>query len=624
VLPDDGRPARREPVNPRRSGSALALATRMAQTVGDFLVSRLHAWGISRIYGYPGDGINGILGALNRAENRVRFVQTRHEEMAAFMACAHAKFTGEVGVCLATSGPGAIHLLNGLYDAQLDHQPVVAIVGQSSRMAIGGSYQQEVDLVSLFKDVAHEYVHMATTPEQVRHLVDRALRIARVERTVTCIIFPNDVQELDAVEEPPRAHNTIHSGVGLSLPHIVPKDVDLQRAADVLNAGERVAMLVGAGALRAGDEVVEVAEALGAGVAKALLGKAVVPDDYPFVTGPIGLLGSKPSYDMMLDCDTLLMVGSSFPYSEFLPKAGQARGVQIDIDGRMLSIRYPMEVNLIGDAAETLRALLPLLKRKANRRWRETIERNMAEWWDVLEARAMNSANPINPQRVFWELSPRLPDDCILSADSGSTASWYARDLKFRRGMMGSLSGNLATMGPAVPYAIAAKFCHPDRVVIALAGDGAMQMNGLNGLITISKYWKEWSDPRLIVLVLNNRDLNMVTWEQRVLAGDPRFFASQDLPDFPYADYGKSLGLDGIRIDRPDDIGRAWDRALSAERPFVLEALTDPDVPPMPPHITFEQARAFTSSVLKGDAEALGFLRQTFKDAAASYVPRRK
>jgi pyruvate dehydrogenase (quinone) len=591
-------------------------------TVSDFLLERLYDWGVRRIYGYPGDGINGIMGALARVEERIQFIQTRHEELAAFMACAHAKFTGEVGVCLATSGPGAIHLLNGLYDAKLDHQPVLAIVGQQKRAALGGSYQQEVDLVSLFKDVAHEYVHMATTPEQMRHLADRAMRIAKVDRTVTCLIVPHDVQELSAVETPPREHGTVHSGIGAPDPHVVPQESDLRRGAEVLNAGERVAMLVGAGALHATDEVIEVADVLGAGVAKALLGKAAVPDDLPFVTGAIGLLGTRPSWNLMAGCDTLLMVGSSFPYSEFLPREGQARGVQIDIDGRMLSIRYPMEVNLIGDSRATLRALLPYLRRKDDRSWRESIEADIAEWWKLLEARAMSEAVPINPQRVFWELSPRLPEDCILTADSGSSANWFARDLRIRRGMMASLSGTLATMGPAVPYAVAAKFCHPHRDVIALAGDGAMQMNGINELITIAKYWEQWSNPRLVVLVLNNRDLNQVTWEQRALSGDPRFEASQHIPDFPYARYAESLGLIGVRVDHPDEIGPAWDRVLGADRPAVLEAVTDPNVPPMPPHITWEQARAFAASLLKGDAEALGVIRQTFKDAVQSYVRR--
>ena len=593
-------------------------------SVSDHLISRLREWDVDRIYGYPGDGINGIMGALQRAgDDAPSFVQVRHEEMAAFMACAHAKFSGRPGVCLATSGPGAIHLLNGLYDAKMDHQPVVAIVGQQALSALGGDYQQEVDLQGLFKDVAREYVHMVATPDQVRHLVDRAFRIAISERTVTCVIVPNDVQEEDAVESPPRMHGTIHSSAGYRSPSVVPHDDDLRQAAEILNSGEKVAILAGAGALHAADEVAEVADVLGAGVAKALLGKAAVPDDLPFVTGSIGLLGTKPSWDMMMGCDTLLMVGSSFPYSEFLPKEGQARGVQIDIDGRMLGIRYPMELNLVGDSAATLRALLPHLQRKTDRGWREEIEQGVADWWQVLERRAMQDADPINPQRVFWELSPRLPDRAILTSDSGSAANWYARDVKLRRGMSASLSGNLATMGPGVPYAIGAKFAHPDRPVIALVGDGAMQMNGINELITIAKYWKQWSDPRLVVLVLNNRDLNQVTWEQRAMEGDPKFEASQDLPDFPYAEYARMVGLGGVRVDDPDALGSAWDEALSSDRPFLLEAVTDPDVPPLPPHITLKQAKAMTFALAKGDPDFGDIVRQTLKDKVSEYLPSR-
>jgi pyruvate dehydrogenase (quinone) len=589
-----------------------------SETVGDFLLKRLSAWGVKRIFGFPGDGINGILGALNRAGDRFEFVQVRHEEMAAFMACGHAKFTGEIGVCLATSGPGAIHLLNGLYDAKKDHQPVLAIVGQQARTSLGGDYQQEVDLVSLFKDVANQYVHMATAPAQVRHLVDRAIRIAKSEQSVTCLVIPNDLAEMEAVETPPRTHGTVHSGVGYTSPRILPAEDDLKRAAMVLNEGKKVAMLVGQGALNATDEVIEVAELLGAGVAKALLGRASPPDDLPYVTGSIGLLGTNPSWELMTGCDTLFMIGSAFPYSEFLPEEGQARGVQIDIDGRMVSIRYPMEVNLIGDSKETLRALIPHLKRKEDRSWQEHIKEEVAEWWKVVEARSKVKADPINPQRVFYELSSRLPDNCILTSDSGSAANWYARDLKFRRGMMGSLSGGLATMGPGVPYAIAAKFAFPSRVAIALVGDGAMQMNGINELITISKYWKKWSDPRLIVLVLNNRDLNQVTWEQRVQSGDPKYVASQDIPDFPYARYAELLGLAGIRIDEPDAIGGAWDRALAADRPVVLEAVTDPDIPPLPPRITAKQAKAYMSALLHGDPDAYGIAKKSTKELLRS------
>jgi pyruvate dehydrogenase (quinone) len=596
----------------------------MSETVGDFLLARLAGeWGVKRIYGYPGDGINGIIGSFEREGPRPEFIQTRHEEMAAFMASAHAKFTGEAGVCLATSGPGAIHLLNGLYDAKLDHQPVVAIVGQQARAGLGGNYQQEVDLQTLFKDVAHEYVHTAAEPAQVRHLIDRAMRIALAERTVTCLILPNDLQEEEAVPTPPHAHGTVHSSPGYERPEIVPSDAQLSRAAEVLNAGERVAMLVGAGTLGAENEVIEVADMLGAGVAKALLGKAALPDELPYVTGSIGLLGTKASWDLMQECDTLLMVGSSFPYSEFLPEEGQARGVQIDIDGRMLGIRYPVEVGLVGDSAETLRALRGQLFRKEDRSWREQVEANMREWWELIEKRAMQPADPVNPQLVFHELSKRLPDDVILTSDSGSAANWFARDLKLRSGMMASLSGTLATMGAGVPYAIGAKFAHPERPVIALVGDGAMQMNGLAELITIAKYRERWADQRLIVLVLNNRDLNQVTWEQRAMSGDPKFEGSQDLPDVPYARWAEMLGLNGIRTEAPEEIGDCWEQALASDRPTVLEVVTDPEVPPLPPHITLEQAKSFASAVLKGDPGAGKIIRQSLRQKLPGAIPGR-
>ncbi len=586
----------------------------MSKQVSDFLIERLLEWDIKRLFGYPGDGINGIMGALDRAKDKIDFIQVRHEENAAFMACGHAKFTGEVGVCLATSGPGAVHLLNGLYDAKMDHQPVVAIVGQQKSISLGGDYQQEIDLISLYKDVAHEYVHMVTDPIQMRQIIDRAIRIAKAKRTVTCVIIPNNVQEMDAVEVPPRKHGSVHTGVGFAEARLIPLESDLHKAAQVLNEGKKVAMLVGAGAKGAASEVKQVADLLGAGIAKALLGKDVLPDDLPYVTGAIGLLGTEPSWEMMTDCDTLLMVGSSFPYSEFLPKEGDARGVQIDIDGGMLSLRYPMEVNLLGDSRAALKALIPLLDRKEDRSWREKIEDGMKKWWKVVEARAENSAKPLNPQRVFSELSPRLPDKCILTSDSGSAANWFARNLKLKEGMMASLSGNLATMCPGVPYAIAAKFAYPKRVAIALVGDGAMQMLGINGLITIAKYWKRWDDPRLVILVLHNNDLNQVTWEQRVMTGNPEFTGSQNVPDFPYATYAESLGLKGVRIDHPDEVARGWETALGADRPTVYEAITDPDTPPLPPHITFEQMVKFSKTLIKGDPKEVGIIKQTYKD----------
>jgi len=594
----------------------------MAQTVGDFIVERLHAWGVRKIFGYPGDGINGVFGALNRANGKIQFIQARHEEMAAFMASAYAKFTGELGVCIATSGPGASHLVTGLYDARLDHMPVLAITGQQSRNALGGHYQQEVDLPSLYKDVAGAFVQQASAAPQVRHMVDRAIRVAVGERRVTAIILPNDLQEAD-YEEPPRLHGTLHSGIGFSKPRTVPYERDLKRAADVLNAGKKVAMLVGAGALGATDEVIAVADKLGAGAAKALLGKAALPDDLPWVTGSIGLLGTEPSYELMMECDTLLMIGSGFPYSEFLPEEGQARGVQIDIAPDMLSLRYPMEVNLVGDAAETLRALLPLLRQQSNTSWRNDIAKGLTKWWRTLEDRATQPAVPVNPQAVAWELSPRLPERAIITSDSGSCANWYARDLKIRRGMMASLSGGLASMGAAVPYAIAAKFAHPDRPVIALVGDGAMQMNNMAELITVAKYWRQWSDPRWIVCVFNNEDLNQVTWEQRVQEGDPKFEASQDIPNVPYHRFGEMIGLHGIYVDRADALGAAWDEALGSKWPVVLEVKTDPEVPPLPPHITLKQALNFTRTLLKGDPREGGIIRDTTRQVLSSILPGR-
>jgi len=594
----------------------------MATTVGDFVWQRLQDWGVKRVFGYPGDGINGLVGALDRTQGRIEFVQARHEEMAAFMAAAHAKFTGEVGVCIATSGPGAIHLLNGLYDARMDHMPVLAIVGQQARAALGGHYQQEVDLATLFKDVAGAFVQQASVPEQVRHLIDRAMRVAQADRRVTCIILPNDLQEMPAVETPPHVHGTLLSGIGYDAPVVVPDEAALRRAAGVLNSGRQVALLVGAGALRATEEVIAVADRLGAGIAKALLGKAAVPDDLPYVTGAIGLLGTKPSWDMMQHCDTLLMIGSGFPYAEFLPKEGRARGVQIDLDPGMLSLRYPMEVNLVGDAAATLRALLPMLEEKRHDRWRQRVQGWVQEWWKVLESRAMHEAEPLNPQRVFWELSPRLPQDVIIAGDSGSHTNWYARDVKLRRGMMASLSGGLASMGSGMPYAIAAKFAHPDRPVLAICGDGAMQMNGLAELITVQKYWRQWSDPRFIVLVLNNRDLNQVTWEQRVLGGDPKFVGSQSLPDIRYARFAEMLGLRGIFVDSPDRVGSAWEEAFAAREPLVVEFFTDPNVPPLPPHITLKQARAFAASLV-GEPERRSVLANTAREVVSTLLPGR-
>ncbi|MEW1848064.1 thiamine pyrophosphate-requiring protein [Nonomuraea angiospora] len=596
----------------------------MAPTVADYLLLRLRQWDVDHLFGYPGDGINGIIAALGRADDRPRFVQSRHEEMSAFEAVGYAKFTGKPGVCLATSGPGAIHLLNGLYDAKLDHVPVVAIVGQTARSAMGGHYQQEVDLLSLFKDVASAYVQMATVPAQLPNLIDRAMRIAVAERAPTAVIIPSDLQE-EPYEPPAHAFKNVPSSApGYTAPVTRAPDAEVARAAEVLNAGSKVAMLVGQGARSAAAEVIEVAELTGAGVAKALLGKDVLPDDLPYVTGSIGLLGTRPSYELMRDCDTLLIVGSNFPYTQFLPPFGEARGVQIDIDGRMIGMRYPTEVNLVGDAAETLRALIPLLNRKQDRSWRDTVEGNLARWWNTVERQAKVEADPINPMLLFWELNSRLPQNAIVTADSGSAANWYARDLKIRAGVRGSLSGTLATMGPGVPYAIGAKFGHPDRPVIAFVGDGAMQMNGLAELITIKRYASQWADPRLIVAVLHNNDLNQVTWELRAMGGAPKFEESQTLPDVSYAGFARSLDLEGIEVEKPEAIGPAWDRALAADRPVVLDVHCDPDIPPIPPHTDFEQLKDAAEAIIKGDPDAIGVVKKGLKTKAQELFARGK
>jgi len=592
----------------------------MSMTVADRLLERLREWGVEQVFGYPGDGINGLVGAFSRADDRPRFIQARHEEMAAFEAVGYAKFGDRPGICMATSGPGAIHLLNGLYDAKLDHVPVVAIVGQTNRTAMGGSYQQEVDLLSLFKDVASDYVQMVTVPEQIPNVLDRAIRIAMSRRAPTAIIVPNDVQELD-YEPPTHEFKMVPSSLGMSWPSSAPDQESLHRAAEILNAGSKVALLVGQGARSASSEVEQVAELLGAGVAKALLGKDVLSDELPFVTGSIGLLGTRPSYEMMGDCDTLLTVGSNFPYTQFLPDLDQARAVQIDIDGSLIGMRYPYEVNLVGDARTTLRALIPMLQRKDDRSWREGLEKKVARWWEVMESEALVAAKPVNPMRIFSEFSKQAPTDSMIAADSGSAANWYARQVRMRGSMRGTLSGTLATMGPAVPYAIGAKFARPDRPAIAFEGDGAMQMNGLAELLTIARYHREWSDPRLVVAVLHNNDLNQVTWELRAMGGTPSFIESQALPETSYADFAASIGLGALTVTDPEDLEDAWRQALSADRPFVLDVHCDPDVPPIPPHATLEQMTDMATALIKGDASRWGVIKEGIKTKAQELLP---
>jgi pyruvate dehydrogenase (quinone) len=596
----------------------------MSELVADYVLKRLREWDVHRIYGYPGDGINAFLGALDRAEGDPEFIQTRHEEMAAFMACGHGKFAGPdiPGVCMATSGPGAVHLLNGLYDAKLDHVPVLAIVGQQKRTSLGSHYQQEIDLQVLFTDVS-EYVQMCTEPAQARHLIDRAIRIALDTKSVCTLIFPNDVAEEKAVESPPRTHGSVYSSIGYSRPRVLPQESEIQHAAEILNDGEKVAILIGQGARGAASEVEQVADLLGAGVAKALLGKDVLADHLPYVTGAIGLLGTIPSDTMMMECDTLLMIGTSFPYAEFLPKEGQARCVEIDLKASMIGIRYPAEVMLIGDAKETLQALMPHLIRKEDRSWREKIEKSVEEWWEIVEKRSLEDANPMNPQRVAHELSQVLPDDAIITADSGSSTNWFARQVKLKHGNLASLSGTLATMVPGVPYAIAAKFAHPERPVICFVGDGAFQMLGMNEMLTVKRYMEQWDDKRLIFCVFDNQDLNQVTWEQRVMEGDPKFPGSQWLPDFDYAAYAELCGLKGIFCDNGDDMRSAWEQALGAGTPVVLHVKTDPEVPPLPPHITFEQAKKMAGAMM-GDPERVGVMEKALKGKLTEFTEHLK
>jgi pyruvate dehydrogenase (quinone) len=589
-------------------------------TVAHFALERLKEHGVRHVFGYPGDGINGFLGALH--ESDIEFIQTRHEEIAAFAATAHAKLTDEVGVCMATSGPGAIHLLNGLYDAKLDHQPVVAIVGQQKTFSLGANYQQEVDLQVLFKDVASEFVQYCMHPGQIRQLIDRAVKIAKASRSVTCVIVPEDIQE-EKYSDPPREHGVVYTSPDGNLrPRVIPPASEIAKAAEVLNSAQRVGILIGQGAAHAADEVTQAADLLGAGVAKALNGRDALPDDLPFVTGSIGLLGTKPSHDMVMNCDCLLMIGTSFPYAEWLPEPGSCKVVEIDLDARMIGIRIPPDVSLVGDAGDTLRELIPHLERKEDRAWRQEIEQEVERWWEILADRSMLDANPLNPQRVFHELSPRLPDNCILTADSGSATNWWARQLKLRRGMKAALSGTLATMCPGVPYALAAKFAYPDRPVIACLGDGAMQMLGINALIDVAYRYPDWSNKQLVVLVLNNGDLNQVTWEQRVLAGDPKLDASQVLPDFPFARYAELLDLRGLRVDSPDQVADAWDEALASDRPVVYEAITDPEVPPLPPHIKLTQAQHMAKALAKGEPAAAEIAKQSVKGKIQEFVNR--
>jgi pyruvate dehydrogenase (quinone) len=583
--------------------------------VAAHILDRLHQWGVGRVYGYPGDGIGGLIAGLaERPETDgrrdIEFVQVRHEETAGFAATADVKYGGHrLGCCLVTSGPGALHALNGVYDAFLDRVPMVAVLGQTALSALGGNYYQEVDLHSVYKDVG-----------QAEHMVDRACRTALAERGPTVLIVPSDVQEKDAVVDAPDQHGFFHTSAVPSSPVGAAAAPDVQRAADVLNAGEKVALLVGAGALGHADLVEQVADRLGAGAALALLGKTALDNRLPWVTGAIGLLGTTASWHLMRDCDTLLIIGSNMPYSEYYPGPGQARAVQIDLDGSRCGLRYATEVNLAGDAGATLAALLPLLVPHENQDWRAEIAQRKQRWEDYSAERAAAKADPVNPEAVVRGISDRLTDDAVIAVDCGTATSWYARDLQLRPSQQGSLAGLLLSMGGGMPYAIAAKFAHPDRPVLAMIGDGAMQMNGVNELITVRRYWERWATPSFVVLVLNNRDLSYVSWETRGTLGAKPDPESSSLPDVPYADWAKLLGLDGARLDHPDQIDSVLDAAFAADRPFVIDAVVDANVPLIPPHLTADQVLQTAKAEFSGDPAFFGILADGTRETIISGV----
>ncbi|MCF3139785.1 thiamine pyrophosphate-requiring protein [Paenarthrobacter sp. AR 02] len=555
------------------------------RTVSDLIVERLQAWGVDRVFGYSGDGINGFMGALRRVEGEIAFVQARHEEAAAFMAVGHGKYTGGVGVVTSTQGPGAVHLLNGLYDAKMDSVPVVAIIGQQSTSVLGSAYMQEIDLLTLFKDVAAQFAQLVSSAEQIPMVIDRAFRTALETKSPCVVIIPHDIQTAEA---PSLEHE---HGIVVTAPvwhpaEVMPRAEDLDQAADLLSVGERIALFVGQGARGAQAEVIALAQQLGAGITTSLLGKPWIDETLPFNTGTMGHLGTTASAYLLEHCDTLLIIGSNDPWTEFYPIPGTAKAVQIDIDGRKIANRYPVDVGLVGDAAGTLRALSQRLGAKgqpARNTWRTDVEDQVRAWRELSAGRAAIPAEPVNPELVVRELNGRLPGDAQVSIDVGSCVYWYARQLILPEGVPAHLSGTLASMGCAVPYGLAAKLAHPGRPVVALAGDGGMQMLGIAELVTVAHRWRDWADPRFVVCVFNNRDLAEVSWEQRETEAEPRFNASQEIPDFPFAGYAELLGLKGVRVDDPQKLGAAWDEVLNADRPAVLEVITDPNIPLLPP-----------------------------------------
>jgi pyruvate dehydrogenase (quinone) len=564
-------------------------------TASDILIERLIDWGVDTIFGLPGDGINGIMESLRTHQERIRFIHVRHEESAAFMACAYAKFTGRLGVCLATSGPGGIHLLNGLYDAKLDGQPVLALTGMAFHDLIGTLQQQDVELDKLFADVA-VFNERVMGANHVENLVDLACRTALAYRGVSHITFPTDIQEFKA-EKKHRSQRNVpkHSSDTYSRSARLPNESELQRAAEILNKGERITILAGRGALDATDSLEQIAEILGAPIVKPLLGKACVPDDSPYTTGPIGLLGTKPSQEAMEECDTLLMVGTSFPYIEFYPKPGQARGIQIELDPKRIGLRFPVEVGLIGDSDRSLQQLIPLLKRHENRSFLRKAQEGMKEWWRVMEMRGTSQDKPMKPQVVAWELGKRLHNDAIVVSDSGTIATWFARQIPVKRGQMHSLSGNLATMANGLPYSIGAQVAFPDRQVLAFVGDGGFSML-MAEISTAVKYQLP-----IKVVIIKNNTLGQIKWEQMVFLGNPEYGC--DLQPIDFAAAAHAMGAAGFTAEDPAECGNVVEEFLNAPGPAVLQAVVDPNVPPLPPKITVEQALHFAQSLARGEPE---------------------
>lgn len=563
----------------------------MTETAADVLIDTIADWGVEVVFGLPGDGINGIMEALRKRQDTIRFVQVRHEESAAFMACAYAKFTGRLGVCLATSGPGALHLLNGLYDAKLDGQPVLALTGMPYHDLIGTFTQQDVEIDKVFADVAAYNVRVMG-PSHVENVADLACRTALSRRTVAHLTFPVDLQDQPATRKGSRRNIPHHTSDVFARSARLPEEPEVARAAEILNAGEKVAILVGQGALGAGDLLEETAERLAAPIVKALLGKAAVSDESPYTTGCVGLLGTRPSQEALEACDTLLMVGTSFPYIEFLPKPGAARAVQIDLNPARIGLRYPVEVGLVGDSRRTLAVLLPLLARKEKRAFLEQAQAGMREWWELMEERGTRSEKPMKPQVVAWELGKRLRDDAIISADSGTIATWFAQEIRLRRGQMCSLSGTLASMANGLCYAIAAQIAHPGRQSIAFVGDGGFSML-MAEFVTAVRYGL----PVKVVVVKNN-SLGMIQWEQMVFLGHPEYGC--DLAPIDFAAFARACGGAGFTVQDPEHCGRVLDEALAHPGPALVEAVVDPFVPPMPPKITARQARKFAEALAKG------------------------